>query len=443
MRISANIIICFLIFIAPNGSAQDIDFKFIDSLSYKLYINADWKELKKISRSGFKNDIDYYYLRMRSGIAYYETGNYITAIKHFKKAIAFNELDTYPSEYLFYSYLFTGNPDQAKYSWLNSGKLTPDIPNAKLRKISSFALNTAYMTNTDNKPERKIIPSSGIIDDGYQTISRSFLYNSILLKHDISRFMYLTHSFGLLVKNNYYLNSYQGTLSESLNNNINQYQYYASVKFIPVNDLFINAGIHYINYSSPNIIYRELNSGIQYIVPGFSRSNFAGDLSVFASFWLLNAGGGISYGNLNNGTQFQQNFTLSFYPLGNTDLYFVSRLNLIDEMLNDSSRESHLLQRYTAGLKLLDKLWIEGTIWSGEFRNAILNEAYLIYNANEMLSSRYDVNFILPFKKIYMSFLISKSAYFSSLYTITGTDTGTNKTKLNSINSLISLKWNL
>ena len=76
MRISANIIICFLIFIAPNGSAQDINFKFIDSLSYKLYNNADWKELKKISRSGFKNDIDYYYLRMRSGIAYYETGNY-------------------------------------------------------------------------------------------------------------------------------------------------------------------------------------------------------------------------------------------------------------------------------------------------------------------------------------------------------------------------------
>ena len=57
--------------------AKEIDFKQVDSTTYALYLNKDWKPLIKISKKAIQNNIDYYFLRMRLAIAYYEQKKYV------------------------------------------------------------------------------------------------------------------------------------------------------------------------------------------------------------------------------------------------------------------------------------------------------------------------------------------------------------------------------
>ncbi len=53
-----------------------------------------------------KYGVDYNYLWMRLGLAWYARQNYRQAIAHFEKAIKFNELDQTAMEYLYYAYLY-------------------------------------------------------------------------------------------------------------------------------------------------------------------------------------------------------------------------------------------------------------------------------------------------------------------------------------------------
>ena len=88
MRKSINFLFFSLLLFSIKGIAQEkVDYQFIDSITYRYYLEKNWKELVDVSKTGLKNDIDYYYLRMRTGIAYFEQGNYLKAEKQFKKAL--------------------------------------------------------------------------------------------------------------------------------------------------------------------------------------------------------------------------------------------------------------------------------------------------------------------------------------------------------------------
>ena len=85
----------------------------VDSTTYQLYLDKSWDELIHVGKDAVKKDIDYYFLRMRIGIAYYEKNNYKSAQSHFRKALEFNTGDPVASEYLYYAYLFGGQTQQA------------------------------------------------------------------------------------------------------------------------------------------------------------------------------------------------------------------------------------------------------------------------------------------------------------------------------------------
>ncbi|MCU0409034.1 MAG: hypothetical protein MUD02_08815, partial [Bacteroidales bacterium] len=80
-------IIIFLLFAAQVLRAQDnTDFRYHDSLTYKLYTDKNWNELISAAKKALHDGHDYYYLRMRIGIAYYEKKQYASAATHFRKA---------------------------------------------------------------------------------------------------------------------------------------------------------------------------------------------------------------------------------------------------------------------------------------------------------------------------------------------------------------------
>ena len=70
--------------------------------------------MTSFGHQAIKLGFDYFYLRMRIGIAYYEEKKYDLAAPHFDKALQFNSGDELALEYLYYCYLFTSRNEEAR-----------------------------------------------------------------------------------------------------------------------------------------------------------------------------------------------------------------------------------------------------------------------------------------------------------------------------------------
>lgn len=108
------ILVCSL-FCSLCGKAQDtLSALWAETRTLQLYKEKKWDQLIDLGKQALHKGYDYYYMRMRVAIAYYEKQNYILAEKHFEKALLFNSSDELAKEYLYYCYVFTGRSEQAR-----------------------------------------------------------------------------------------------------------------------------------------------------------------------------------------------------------------------------------------------------------------------------------------------------------------------------------------
>ena len=113
--------------------------------TYRLYVGQKWDSLIAMGKEAIKQDIDYYYLRMRVGIAYYNKKNYKKAAGHFKHALSFNQNDPVALEYLYYSMLLSGSQEQANHVRNRfKGDLALKLPPFKGRFIERIGIEYLY-----------------------------------------------------------------------------------------------------------------------------------------------------------------------------------------------------------------------------------------------------------------------------------------------------------
>jgi len=441
--ISVSLIL--LLFMLPVKAQQYDNYKYIDSLTYNLYLEENWKELSRTARIAFKYDIDYYYLRMRAGIAAFKRNNFLKAEKHFNKSIYFNHLDAASKEYLCYSYLYSGKKDDAKrlYNLSKSVFKLPEIPDLELKPVSEVMAASALFSNMNKTPENDVNFSGITGTDGYQTVTKDFFLTSAMLKHDVASSFFLSHGLTVISKNQYYLNSYTGEIYESLKNRSTQYQYYLSAKIIPIKKFSILGSFHYINYRIPAFyIYDKFNS-TRYVMRGLNKNYFAGDISLFKSFSFFKTGLGLTFANLNDADQFQKNFTFVYFPFGNLNLYLTSFINHIQETKDGIPKETNLLYRQSVGIKIFNHLWVEATGYAGTLKNAALNEGSLIYNNNEPVTGRFDVSLIFPLNKVTLNVYLSYYSFSSTFIPDNGVNFDSNTMDFNGFLSLFSIKLNI
>lgn len=97
-----------LMIISLSVYSQELNYFYVDSLSYDLYLKGDWKELTKLGKKSMRKGIDFYYLKLRLGHAYFEQGKYLKAIPYFEDAYKINPDYEFTQKYLYYSYLYSG-----------------------------------------------------------------------------------------------------------------------------------------------------------------------------------------------------------------------------------------------------------------------------------------------------------------------------------------------
>jgi len=394
-----------LLFILQSPKAQT--YTQVDSATYKNYVDKNWDELIKAGRSALKADFDFYYLRMRMGIAYYEKGNFKSAQSHFKKALEFNQNDLVASEYLYYSYLFGGQSHQAALMYKNfQSSLQEKVQSPDLKAVDRLSAEYLYnQTFTDD-----LVNDPGTFEGlpyGVRIITRNYHNLNVGLKHNMHPGTSFTHSYTYLNKSNYYYYDDGVDRFGVDGQKVKQHQYYLSPSFTTVGGLVISPAFHFLH-----IAYQ-----VPYIAAGGGGSGggpgIGGDVSIeFNDEFLNQMLGGLTllkyqgafsysfggiYSNLNQTKQFTGSGSITWYPKGNLDMYLGATLYVHMADLNKISQE--LIPDIVFGYGIASKVWLEITGTYGEMKNFAESNGHIIYNGLDWMKYKVLGNIILPLGK--------------------------------------------
>ncbi len=390
-------IIFILFFIVYSFSfSQEVKYdKTVDTKTYELFVNKKYEEMLIIADSAFDAGIDFYYLRMRAGIAYYDDKNYMSAIPHFQKALMFNGNDTIGKEYLYYSYLFSGlNTDANVLARDFPSNLKNKVGYRKPEFIKGLYTEGGYLYNGeyDENKDKKITGNQQVL--GEEKLPKNGVYFNFSLIHSLGERVIVFHgysnnTFNFLKRFEIQPNSYR-----NFDVNISQNEYYFSTGVYLGKGFNLLGAFHYLNVKTEDIKI-EPNNNFSKLTESFNDYVFSFELGKRINHFDFGISSGVS--RLNNADQLQNSLSIVWYPLGNLNLYFVNSYILHS---NKEKGEKNYLTRFLyyakVGFKITDALWVESNFTSGDIYNYFENSAFIVYNNIEKIKYKYEMTFLLP-----------------------------------------------
>ncbi|KPK86980.1 MAG: hypothetical protein AMS27_03880 [Bacteroides sp. SM23_62_1] len=359
-----SVIINILLFASWIISAQESNFITVDKETYQLYSDKEWTTLIEKGNQAIKSGFDYYYLRMRLGIAYYEKHNYIKASRHFKKALTFNENDPVALEYLYYACLLLGKYDCARYNIVsNAGNYFP-----------------ADLT-------------------GYQIVTRDFHNFSLSASHPIGHRFSLFHGYTYLNKTDFHHYNDGIYIINNLDYAIRQHQYYVTLSTTFRNNWVISPSIHLLTYSYP-LINSISTGGLKGVQVSYNTVNDYGlvtGLSVLKSAGIADIRFASHYTFLNDKEYFQNLMGITIFPLGNLNLYLGGDIATNFQLISEKNIQP--VFHVFLGFSMFEKLWMEFSGTIGEIQNFTESNGYYIYNSLDAIRQKGNLTVLIPFDR--------------------------------------------
>ncbi|MDX2171496.1 MAG: hypothetical protein SFY56_00145 [Bacteroidota bacterium] len=371
-------IIILLFLIATNFKAQDtLNSFYVESNSYKLYTEKNWTELIKFGNQAIKQDFDYYYLRIRLGIAYFESGNYYGAERHFEKALSFNSDDELVLEYLYFCFIYTAHFEEAmKLSKTFNKQLTEKLKTDKTHPIG-YVIAEGGVKTTD---------STKILGNGN--------YFHIGLGHYIAKQFSLFH--GLTYFSQTFADHY-GSSGQAT-----QFQYYLKATIPLKNNWQVLPGFHYITKTTT---FRIKN--VQQILsppPGLpppppqmetfrdSSANanyFVGSITIRKSIYHFDFSIGATASSVFGNNQIQNFANITYSPF-KKDKLLLGLNGFIHSEDNYSS--SNFAMTPFVSVNPIPKLNLFCSyLYNGGGRNVVESNGYIVNNSTDLTSSRWSV----------------------------------------------------
>ncbi len=406
------------------------DFNSVDHQTYRFYFLQNWDSLIIVGEKALRQDIDYFYLRMRLGTAYYEKDNFSKSAQHFEKALEYSATDATALEYLYYSYLFTNRELDAKLLT----KKFPESLNKKINPPKNKAIDEIYLetgpTSSNNISLNKkdnLMGKDSIY--GEHDLNDNKYYFHLGLKRNIGKraSVYVGYSnlsisklkqiqVSELVKSGYdtipyngwyYVDTLYSKTYDRFDHNYKLYQ----------NELYLNANIAlgngFLLVPAAHLVqvqYSELHTHVDEVefyaqsydtvpttkyVPRFHKIdtsfvNYVGWMALYKNISSYRFGLMGSYSDLNGKTQIQVGAEMVWFPQGNLDLYSVTNLTMAIE----NGRKRPVLKQ-KIGSRLSDKLWGEGLFSLGNMINYTESNAFVVHNSGDEINFSAGANLIL------------------------------------------------
>jgi len=426
-------IICFLVVLNANAQKSGFSFKEVDSSSYALFLKQDWKTLITYGRNSKKEGVDFYYLKVRMGIAYFKEGKMLTAMKYLEEAYELNPYDVVVQDYLYWTYRYTGMFLESDVFYEKMDETLKENLNHKLKFVSAIDVGVVATSNSDydamlGESNNDEISNSRIIPKNYQLFTLG-------LNHRFSKSTNFYHRVTVM--------PFSSVLQQNVDTGIENYsfqgtetRYYADATFVLGGKWYLDAylGLFFGSFDKIDLTSEtpvNLNEKTKYTDVLFGAS-----VSKLCYYFRNSAN--ISYSNLGEFNQFQLGYTLSLYPLGNSLLVPFGSIQYQNESV-DSINESRVI--YTGGISLNTKdVTLTGYVNSGEMHNFNSNNASVIYNQSAMGLNEYGAILQVYINKatikVGYSYMNMKDYYFS--------EEGFNSTHtFNQQNLIAGFIWNL
>lgn len=409
MKIFSLTFLFIIIFNINSAFSQEkLDFKVVNDSTYNFFIQKRWNELIKLGKSALKNDIDYYYLRMRLGIAYYEKNNYRQAIMHLEKASQFNSGDESTIVYLYYSYIYAGRHTEA----IIFSKSMPEDLKQRLN-ISQKIINNIYIESGYAASDNIKINQNNDVDG-----DKNIYGDADLIKN--TTYLHTGAKFNLSPKVNMYLGytnlnitklkqiQQKDSLKDWDDYTLKQNAAYINFDFHQKNGFTFTPALHYLNVGFETIL-ADTNShtSIHKINKStVSFNDYVTSLSLTKDISNFNFGINAAFSKLNNNRQNQIGFTCVYYPLGNLNLYSISSItNWSQTGINVQKKKSgigpppsisRVIISQTVGFKFYKSSWLELSATFGEIENFSEKNAFIVYNNAGTIKHKYGAALIIP-----------------------------------------------
>lgn len=374
-----------LLMMGNGARAQErLDFKQINLESYRLYQAGEWDSLISIGKLALKQEVDFYYLRMRMGIARYSQKKYRQSWIHFKKALEFNQDDPIAQEYLYYALLLSGQTEQARLLRNEfRGELAKRLPPVKGKAVDRLGGELLYhkSLNDDLLSDPDALFTG--LPPGVQYVTRDYINASLSVDNSIHPGIRLNHLFTYLSKNNFlYYNDglYQLQLDPQ---HVKQYQYYISPSFTTHSGFTISPMFHIlsIHYQTPVYFSNGYQGGNPQVAWAYAdRTNLISGLNVVKNAGVLDLQLGAWWANLNDKQQIQNRLGLTYYPLGNLNFYLGAYLNSQYE-ISDSRDQFRIIPEVHAGFSIAQKVWIDVNAAFGDMTNYLEQNGSIVFNS--------------------------------------------------------------
>ena len=359
MRRIIIIVIILLSFLGSQAQVK-IDFAWYDKHTYQLYQEKAWPRLIELGQLAIKDGHDFYYLRMRLGIAFYEQGRYRAAISQFKHALDFNS-DPLAAEYLYYAYKLSGRIMDA---------------------------NLVYAKYKNQLKARDIQSATGIITGLYTELGLKMIspanseYGPLLYAHigaqqQLGSRLNLYHGYMRYSQNISRFEEVPGfgpggiTINETKRKYV-QNEYYLRATIPIVKGLQLIGSLH----------TQSITDTIQY-----NNFSYTAGLSTSLKFMDLRLAYGAS--RLRDVNHKQISAGATFFPGMNQNFYLQSVFTYhIDEDI------SNIIYYQKIGLRTGEKTWFEFYGSFGDMRNVQEKDGFYVYNMSNHLNMRLGITSI-------------------------------------------------
>jgi len=367
-------------------SQNNIDFQIFENKSTEYLENKKWDSLINICKMAISNDIDYYYLRLRFGIAHFNKKNYISAIKEFEKALEFNSLDTISYEYIYYSYIYLNREEDAiLYSKFFPKEITNKLKIKKSKIVEFIYSENGFHANSSSIKPHNLKENQILI---YYDNPSSINYNFLGIKSRLNYKMTIFQGVSLLSSKNVFdftvrtspttFNNYQS------NNEIKQFQYYINPKYNLKVGLKIISYFHYINVngSSNLTFYDEQIQKSTFDTIPINFNNYVFGIGVEKNFKKLKFLTNMSYNNLNNNKHIQGSIGITFpFFVNNLYLNYSLIFNNAIGKISENIDKLNYINKVKLSYKINQYFYLENSFYSGNIQNCHLNDGFLIYNS--------------------------------------------------------------
>jgi len=367
----------FMFFLFVAKAQEKLNYAEVDKQSYQLFLEGKWPELIQFSEEARKQGIDFFYLQVRTGIAWYNLGKYRNAAPWFLKAYANDKSFEWLQEYVYYSLVFSGRQVEAvKYAPFFSDEMKKKIGFQNIG-VTRLAFETGYSFNQDfdNLKTRAFSTEVNLGEDyGEGYFLKNYTFQSLDLSHRVAPNFTLNHNLTYFGVNREAIVDWGGQTNSSIR--INQFNYYINPVWVIGKKLNISPSLNLI-FGSGDVYAGRLtnNSSKAYSIKKTTYSDAVFSTGIWSDFGNFSPGLEFNAGKINDSKFTQLSSWVTYYPLSNTKLYITPKV-----YFKSGTDGFGWNAMGISGGATLGKIHLSGQYLFGEMENFVESAGYVISN---------------------------------------------------------------